>query len=79
MDTHTTLQLLLDAHRLKRTPRTGWVMRGVPDAESVADHSYGVAFIALLLAEMVTRTYYESQGKPIYTVREELGEVQDSG
>ena len=32
-----------------------------------------------LLAEMVTRTYYESQGKPIYTVREELGEVQDSG
>jgi glycosyltransferase involved in cell wall biosynthesis len=32
-----------------------------------------------LLAEMVTRTYYESQGKPIYTVREELGEGQDSG
>jgi putative hydrolase of HD superfamily len=28
-------------------------MRGVPEAESVADHSYGVAFIALLLAEMV--------------------------
>jgi glycosyltransferase involved in cell wall biosynthesis len=26
-----------------------------------------------LLAELVTRTYYESQDKPIYTVREELG------
>lgn len=26
-----------------------------------------------LLAELVTRTYYESQGKPIYTVREESG------
>jgi len=26
-----------------------------------------------LLAELVIRTYYESQGKPIYTVREELG------
>ncbi len=26
-----------------------------------------------LLAELVTRTYYESQGKPIYTVRDELG------
>jgi glycosyltransferase involved in cell wall biosynthesis len=25
-----------------------------------------------LLAELVTRTYYESQGKPIYTVRQEL-------
>jgi len=47
------MQLLLNAHRLKRTPRTGWVMRGVTDAESVADHSFGVAFISLILAEMV--------------------------
>jgi putative hydrolase of HD superfamily len=30
-------------------------MRGVPEAESVADHSYGVAFIALLLAEMMSQ------------------------
>jgi glycosyltransferase involved in cell wall biosynthesis len=29
-----------------------------------------------LLAELVTRTYYESQGKSIYTVREELGTVK---
>jgi hypothetical protein len=27
-----------------------------------------------LLAELVIRTYYESQGKSIYIVREELGE-----
>jgi putative hydrolase of HD superfamily len=47
------LQLLLNAQRLKRVQRTGWVMRGVPDAESVADHSFGVAFISLILAEMV--------------------------
>ncbi len=53
MDASTTLQLLLDAHRLKRVPRTGWIMRGVADAESVADHSFGVAFISLILAEMV--------------------------
>jgi 5'-deoxynucleotidase YfbR-like HD superfamily hydrolase len=39
MDAGAALQLLLDAHRLKRTLRTGWVMRGVADAESVADHS----------------------------------------
>lgn len=32
-----------------------------------------------LLAELVTRTYHESQGKPIYTVREELGRGQGSG
>jgi putative hydrolase of HD superfamily len=53
MDASIAVQLLLDAHRLKRTPRTGWVMRGVINAESVADHSFGVAFISLILAEMV--------------------------
>ncbi len=47
------LGLLLQFQQLKRTLRTGWVMRGVPDAESVADHSFGVAFISLLLADLV--------------------------
>ena len=52
MDVGAALQLLIKAHRLKRTRRTGWVMRGVPEAESVADHSFGVTFISLVLAEM---------------------------
>jgi len=37
--------------RLKAVPRTGWLLRGVRDVESVADHSFGVAFIAMLLAD----------------------------
>lgn len=38
--------------RLKETPRTGWLDRGVPpaEAESVADHSFRVALMAWLLA-----------------------------
>jgi glycosyltransferase involved in cell wall biosynthesis len=37
--------------------------------------SVGVQLVLMgLLAEIVTRTYYESQNKPIYTVREELGD-----
>ena len=37
----------------------------------------GVQLITMgLLGEMVVRTYYESQDKPIYTVREELGNGQ---
>ena len=55
MDASIALQLLLDAHRLKRIPRAGWVMRGVADAESVADHSFGVAIISLILAETMDR------------------------
>ncbi len=37
---------------LKETPRTGWLDRGIPaeDTESVADHSFGVALLAWLLA-----------------------------
>jgi putative hydrolase of HD superfamily len=53
MDVSAALQLLFDAHRLKHIPRTGWAMRGVTGAESVADHSFGVAFISLVLAEVL--------------------------
>ena len=35
--------------RLKTTPRTGWVRRNVPGYESVADHSWRVAVLSLLL------------------------------
>jgi putative hydrolase of HD superfamily len=52
MDANDTLDLLLAAHGLKRTPRSGWAMRGIPDAENVAAHSYGVTFIAMVLIEL---------------------------
>lgn len=47
------LDLLLQANRLKITPRGGWAVRGLTDVESVADHSFGVLFVALVLAELV--------------------------
>jgi putative hydrolase of HD superfamily len=50
MDSDTTLQTLLHGLQLKQTARAGWGQRGVPDAESVADHSFGVAFTILVLA-----------------------------
>jgi putative hydrolases of HD superfamily len=48
----TIISTLFHANQLKRTARTGWVMRGVPDPENVAAHSYGVAFTALTLAQL---------------------------
>lgn len=53
MDIESLLKTLLHGNQLKRTVRTGWVQRGVPNPESVAAHSYGVAFIALVLAGRV--------------------------
>ncbi len=38
---------------LKRLPRAGWLQRGVASPESVADHSYGVALLALLAGDLV--------------------------
>jgi len=43
-------QLAAAAGSLKEVRRKGWVDRGVPDAESVADHSYRVALLAWALA-----------------------------
>jgi putative hydrolase of HD superfamily len=43
-------EVLLEAMGLKWMPRAGWQMRGVPNPESVAEHTFGVAFTALLLA-----------------------------
>lgn len=43
--------LLLESLTLKNLPRTGWVLRSAP-RESVAEHTYGTAVIALLLARM---------------------------
>ena len=40
----------------------------------------GIQFITMgLLAEMLVRTYHESQGKPIYSVREMVGVRRDLG
>ncbi len=47
------LELLGYGNQLKRTPRTGWSQRGIAQAESVAAHSYGVAYTVLMLARIV--------------------------
>lgn len=53
MEIEAVIELLRHGNQLKRTARTGWVQRGVAEAESVADHTYGVVFAALVLAQLV--------------------------
>ena len=45
------LDLLIELGNLKRLPRTGWLLRGVPNPETIAEHSYRVAIITLFLAD----------------------------
>ncbi len=47
------VDLLIAAARLKNLPRTGWLMRGVDTAESIAAHSYGTALTTLVLLDLV--------------------------
>lgn len=53
MDVTAVINLLLHGNQLKRTARTGWVQRGIPNAENVAAHSYGVVFVILTLAPLL--------------------------
>lgn len=56
MEPSIIVRLLLHGNRLKQTPRTGWALRGVAAPESVAAHSYGVAFTAMALAQIIRET-----------------------
>lgn len=53
IDKDALVGLFLETVTLKRLPRAGWLARNVPHVESVAEHSFGVAFVALALAEVL--------------------------
>jgi putative hydrolase of HD superfamily len=43
--------MILECNELKAIPRMGWRVRGVRDGESVAEHSYAVALMAMFIAD----------------------------
>ncbi|WP_010478525.1 HD domain-containing protein [Thermococcus zilligii] len=49
------LELFLEAGNLKKLRRTGWLLRGIPNPESIADHSFRTALITLFLGEELRR------------------------
>ncbi|MFC1474870.1 HD domain-containing protein [bacterium] len=51
MDAEKYIELFRKAGELKKVARAGWMRRGVELPESVADHSFRTAFIAMMLAE----------------------------
>ena len=50
-ETEPALDALLDAYALKDERRTGWQLRGVDAPESVAAHTWGVAYLVLTLGD----------------------------
>jgi putative hydrolases of HD superfamily len=43
---------LFEMGHLKHLPRAGWLLLGIPEPESVAEHSFRVAVVGLMLAAM---------------------------
>jgi putative hydrolase of HD superfamily len=54
------VEWIFEAGLLKRTPRSGWSLVGVGDAESVADHSFRCAAIGYVLARMEGADVYRT-------------------
>jgi putative hydrolases of HD superfamily len=50
---HNLLTLYNQIVMLKLLPRTGWLQRGITNPESVAEHTFGVATLALLIGDTI--------------------------
>lgn len=50
-DGDPAIDAVLDAYELKAERRTGWQLRGVSDPESVAAHSWGVAYLVVAFGD----------------------------
>ena len=46
-----TIELLLTVGKLKKLTRTGWILSGIKNPESVAEHSFRVALMSMLLSK----------------------------
>ncbi len=51
MDNNELLTLFHNAGNLKRIKRAGWQRAGIPHPESVADHGFRLAFMAMVLGD----------------------------
>jgi 5'-deoxynucleotidase YfbR-like HD superfamily hydrolase len=76
MDGDRLVDLFLETATLKRMPRTGWLLRGVPDVESVAEHSFGVAFVAMALAGALEEAALDLEKVLVMALLHDLAEVR---
>jgi putative hydrolase of HD superfamily len=76
MDKDAFVDLMVESTTLKWMPRSGWQMRGVPHAESVAEHSFGVAFVALALADALLGEGLDLEKVLVMALLHDLAEVR---
>ena len=72
MSKDALLALFLETAGLKRVPRAGWFQRGVAHVESVAEHSFGTAFVAMALADLVNHEMDRDSGQGLLNLEKVL-------
>jgi putative hydrolase of HD superfamily len=72
MSNDALLGLFLETAGLKRVPRAGWFQRGVAHVESVAEHSFGTAFVAMALADLVNGEMDRDSGQRLLNLEKVL-------
>ena len=72
MSNDALLELFLETAGLKRVPRAGWFQRGVAHVESVAEHSFGTAFVAMALADLVNSEMDHDSGQRLLNLEKVL-------
>jgi putative hydrolase of HD superfamily len=78
MNASAILNLIQEMNRLKSLPRTGWVIRGITDCESVADHCFGMSYLAMLLADVLVEQGIELDTEKVMRLAmvHEMGEAR---
>jgi len=76
MDKDALVDLMVESTTLKWMPRSGWQMRGVPNPESVAEHSFGVALVALALADALPVEGLDLEKVLVMALLHDLAEVR---
>jgi putative hydrolase of HD superfamily len=76
MNKDALIDLMVESMTLKWMPRSGWQMRGVPNPESVAEHSFGVAFVALALADALEGEALDLEKVLVMALLHDLAEVR---
>ena len=65
MDAKQLVDAAMALDAMTDLPRTGWVMRGVAGAETLAAHSFGVAWVAALLVDALRADGHTIDGEKV--------------
>ena len=63
MDADTIIDTVLALDPLSELPRTGWLLRGIQPCESIAEHSFGVGVLTMLLVDTLRAEGYTVDGE----------------